>query len=278
VSHPDARRHLAELARRGDDFSLAEAALWIAADDLPGVDPAVYLQRLDALAARVTENSPDSDEDSAERCAALNYVLFHEEGYLGNVSDYQDPRNSYLNEVMDRRTGLPITLSVVFLEVAQRVGLTAHGLNFPGHFLVAVRQPGGLVVLDPFRRGAVLTTDELRERWQRATQRVPPALKSLLAPARRLAIVVRILNNLKLVYLERDEEARAIAAVEKMVLVNPLGAEHHRELGALHLAAHQYSKAIDCLERYLQLAPDAADADTVRQHLRNATQMIARWN
>jgi regulator of sirC expression with transglutaminase-like and TPR domain len=278
VSHPDARRYLAELARRGEEFSLAEAALWIAADDLPGVVPAVYLERLNALAARVIENSPDGAEDSAERCAALNYVLFHEEGYLGNVSDYQDPRNSYLNEVMDRRMGLPITLSVLFLEVARRVGLSAHGLNFPGHFLVAARQPGGLVVLDPFRRGAVLSTEELRGRWQRATERVPPALKSLLAPARKLSIVVRILNNLKLVYLQRDEEARAIATVEKLVLVNPLGAEHHRELGALHLATHQYTKAIDCLERYLQLAPDAPDADTVRQHLRNATQMIARWN
>jgi regulator of sirC expression with transglutaminase-like and TPR domain len=269
------------IARDDARIDLARACLMIAQDAYPELDVERYLGEIErmALALRGTLGKADAPGDSPEeRVMALNRFLFAELGYRGNAEEYYDPRNSYLNEVMDRRTGLPITLSVVFLEVAQRVGLTAHGLNFPGHFLVAVRQPGGLVVLDPFRRGAVLTTDELRERWQRATQRVPPALKSLLAPARRLAIVVRILNNLKLVYLERDEEARAIAAVEKMVLVNPLGAEHHRELGALHLAAHQYSKAIDCLERYLQLAPDAADADTVRQHLRNATQMIARWN
>src|SRR5437667_2419894 len=162
MGHPDARRRLADLARRGSaELPLAEVALWIAADDLPGVDPAVYLSRLDALAARVRDSSIEAAGDTAERCAALNYVLFHEEGFIGNAADYQDPRNSYLNEVLDRRTGLPITLSIVFLEVAQRLGLAAHGLNFPGHFLVAVRQPEGVVVLDPFNRGAVLTVDEL---------------------------------------------------------------------------------------------------------------------
>jgi regulator of sirC expression with transglutaminase-like and TPR domain len=279
MSHSDARRHLAALTRRGSaELPLAEAALWIAADDLPGVDPTAYLARLDGLAERVRENSGEAHEDRAERCAALSYVLFHEEGYAGNLADYQDPRNSYLNEVMDRRVGLPITLSVIFLEVAQRVGLQAHGLNFPGHFLVAVHQAEGLVVLDPFHRGAVLTAEALRERWSKATRRAAPSLKRLLAPADRLQIVVRILNNLKLVYLQRDEVPRAIATVEKMVLVHPLGAEQHRDLGALYLATQQYSKAIECLERYLQLAPKAEDAEQIRGHLRAATQVIARWN
>jgi regulator of sirC expression with transglutaminase-like and TPR domain len=279
MSHPDARRHLAQLARRNSaDLPLAEAALWIAADDLPGGDPAVYLARLDALAARVRDSSADADADAAERCAALSYILFHEEGFVGNTADYEDPRNSYLNEVMDRRIGLPITLSVVFLEVARRVGLVAHGLNFPGHFLVAVRQPEGLVVLDSFNRGAVLTADELRERWQKATHSAAPTLHALLAPADPLSILVRLLNNLKLVFLQREETPRAIATVEKMTLVNPLGAEHHRDLGALYLSAHLYGKAIECLELYLQLTPDAPDGDQVRQHLRAATQMIARWN
>src|SRR6266542_2934625 len=110
MSHPDARRHLADLTRRGSaELPLAEAALWIAADDRPGVEPAVYLARLDRLAAQVRDSNPNPAADSAERCAALTYVLFHEEGFVGNTADYQDPRNSYLNEVLDRRTGLPIT-------------------------------------------------------------------------------------------------------------------------------------------------------------------------
>src|SRR5919197_563259 len=116
MNHSDARRHLAELARRPSaELPLAEAALWIAADDRAGVDPAAYLARLDELAARVRESSADAPNESAERCAAASYVLFHEEGFVGNMADYQDPRNSYLSEVMDRRTGLPITLSVVFM-------------------------------------------------------------------------------------------------------------------------------------------------------------------
>src|SRR5437870_435343 len=118
MSHPDARRRLAALIERGDDdFPLAEAALWIAADDRDGVDPAVYLARLDSLAARVRDHSPEAAPGSPERCAALTYILFHEEGFVGNVTEYQDPRNSYLNEVLDRCTGLPITLSIVFIEV-----------------------------------------------------------------------------------------------------------------------------------------------------------------
>jgi regulator of sirC expression with transglutaminase-like and TPR domain len=183
MSHPDALRHLAGLVRRVDtDFSLAEAALWIAADDLPGVDPSIYLARLDAMAARVRSLVPDAADGSAERCAALLHVLFREERFAGNAAEYDDPRNSYLNEVL-----------------------------------------------------------------------------------------------LKLVYLQRDDHPRAIATVEKMVLVDPLGAEHHRDLGLLYLAERAFGKAIASLERSLQLAPDAPATETAREHLRVATQMIAGW-
>lgn len=279
MSHPAARHRLAELVRRGGpEFPLAEAALWIAADDLPQVDPAAYLDRLGELAARVRDTGAGTPADSAEQCAALSYVLFHEEGFIGNTTDYYDPRNSYLNEVLDRRTGLPITLAILFIEVARRVGLTAHGLNFPGHFLVAVRQPGGIVVLDPFNRGAVLAAEDLQARWQQTTRSRPPALAALLHPADGAAIIVRLLNNLKLVYLQKNDLDRALGSLEKIVLVHPLGAEHHRDLGALYLAARAFSKSIESLERYLQLAPDATDADEVRRHLRTATEMIARWN
>jgi regulator of sirC expression with transglutaminase-like and TPR domain len=278
MSHPHARRHLVELVRRGGEIPLGEAALWIAADDLPGVDPGVYLARLEHLAARVRQGCPEAAGDSAGQCAALSYVLFHEERFVGNTRDYHDPRNSYLNEVLDRRTGLPITLSVVFLEVARRVGLEAHGLNFPGHFLVAVRQAGGVVVLDPFHRGRVLDAEELRERWQRTTGRPAPRVAKLLAPAEGLTVILRLLNNLKLVYLQRSELEQAAATVEKMALVDPLSADHQRDLGTLYVAARAYSKAVDAFERYLNLAPSAPDADEVRKHLRAANEMIARWN
>jgi regulator of sirC expression with transglutaminase-like and TPR domain len=279
MSHPEARSRLAALIEQGGEpFPLAEAALWVAADDLDGVDPAVHMARLDSLAARVRDRSPDAAPGSTERCAALTYILFHEERFVGNSTEYQDPGNSYLNVVLDRHTGLPITLSIVFIEVARRVELNAYGLNFPGHFLVAVRQPEGVVVLDPFHRGATLTADELRGRWQGTTGMTPPALAVLLAPADGPAIITRLLNNLKLLYLQRGDTRRAIATVEKTILVQPLVAEHHRDLGALYLSARSYGKAIESLERYLRLAPDAVDAGKIREHLRSATQLIARWN
>ena len=279
MSRPDARRQLVELVHRGGaEFSLAEAALWIAADDLPNVEPAVYLARLDEMAARVRSLLPDVAEASAERCAALLQVLFREEAFIGNTAEYDDPRNSYLNEVLDRRTGLPITLSIVFIEVARRAGISAFGVNFPGHFLALARYPDGMVVVDSFNGGAMLDAEALQERWQQATGTEPPPLATLLAPAGGAAIVLRVLNNLRHVYLARGDLPRATATVEKMVLVDPLGADHHREAGTLYLLARSFGKAIASLERYLQLAPDAPDAEAARQHLRAATQMIARWN
>jgi regulator of sirC expression with transglutaminase-like and TPR domain len=279
MRHPDARHHLAGLVQRGGpDFSLAEAALWIAADDLPGVDPAVSLTRLDAIAARVRRLIPGVADGSAERCAALLHVLFREEQFVGNAAEYDDPHNSYLNEVLDRRTGLPITLSIVFIEVARRAGISAYGMNFPGHFLALAEYPDGMVVVDPFNRGAMLEADELQARWRKVTGTAPPPLATLLAPAESLAIILRLLNNLKLVYLQRDDHPRAIATVEKMVIVDPLDATHHHELGALYLAARAFNPAIASLERCLQLAPNAPGAETARELLRAATQMMTRWN
>jgi regulator of sirC expression with transglutaminase-like and TPR domain len=280
VIRADSRRQLAALIRHSQtDFPLAEAALWIAADDLPNVEPAAYLARLDGMAARAREISPEAAEGGPERIAAVLHVLFREEQFVGNLAEYEDPRNSYLSEVLDRRTGLPITLSIVFIEVARRAGLTAYGLNFPGHFLaMACYAPDGLIVLDPFNHGAMLDADELQARWQKATHAEPPPLATLLAPAGSSAIILRMLNNLRIVCLRRGDPARAIATLEKMVLVDPLGAAHHRDLGALYLTARLFGRAAASLEQYLRLAPEAEDADAAREQLRAATEMVARWN
>src|SRR6266851_1655009 len=124
-----------------------------------------------------------SHPDARRHRAALLHVLFSEEQFAGNTAEYDDPRNSYLNEVLDRRIGLPITLSIVFIEVARRAGISAYGLNFPGHFLVLACYPSKTAIIDSFNRGAVLDVGELQKRWRNVTGAAPPPLATLLAPA-----------------------------------------------------------------------------------------------
>lgn len=153
----------AQLAREDDRIELARASLMIAEDAYPGLDVEHYLGEFERLAQRLREQLPQP-HGAEERIVALNQFLFDELGFWGNTDDYYDPRNSYLNEVMDRRTGIPISLAVVYMELGRRIGLPLEGVSFPGHFLVRLRLRGRMLVLDPFTGGAPQSEDELRQR------------------------------------------------------------------------------------------------------------------
>ncbi len=259
------------------ELDLAEAALLIAQEEHPDMDVAAYLRRLDGLAAAVRARLPQAPEPT-DIIHNLNIQLFREEGLTGNESEYYDPRNSFLNEVLDRKRGIPITLSVIYLEVGRRLGLPLVGVGFPGHFLVKYSGADGEMVLDPFAGGATLSREDLVQRLRRMYGDANPFLAQipqLLAPASKKEILVRILRNLKGIYLQKNDFARALAASDRILLVAPDLATEVRDRGAVHQRLGHLQAAQQDLRRYLQMVPDAEDAEAVRTII---SRMVARLN
>jgi regulator of sirC expression with transglutaminase-like and TPR domain len=259
------------------ELDLAEAALLIAQEEHPDMDVAAYLRRLDGLAAAVRARLPPAPEPT-DIIDNLNIQLFREEGLTGNESEYYDPRNSFLNEVLDRKRGIPITLSVIYLEVGRRLGLPLVGVGFPGHFLVKYSGADGEMVLDPFAGGATLSREDLVQRLRRMYGDANPFLAQipqLLAPASKKEILVRMLRNLKGIYLQKNDFARALAASDRILLVAPDLATEVRDRGAVHQRLGHLQAAQQDLRRYLQMVPDAEDAEAVRTII---SRMVARLN
>ncbi len=254
------------VGRRESAVDLAEAALLIAQDAYPDLNVDAYLERLDAIAeplrAQWRAYAP-----LEEQVAVLNDRLFGEMGFRGNRDAYYDPRNSYLNEVLDRRLGLPITLSVVYMEVARRLGLSVAGVGLPGHFIVAAERDGTSLLLDPFNGGESLTVEGCRRLVTDASANSVPFTESQLAPVRKRQILTRMLNNLKKTYLMRDDAEAAWPVVEKMVCLNPESAMDRRDRGLLAYRLNNFAQARQDLRYYLERRPDAVDRGAVRSSL-----------
>jgi regulator of sirC expression with transglutaminase-like and TPR domain len=211
-------------ARPEAELDLAEAALLIAEAEYPGLDVARYLARLDELGrsakaavARARAASGHVEEARIER--AVRFV-YEDAGFHGNADDYYDPRNSFLNDVLDRRQGIPITLALVLTEICKRAGVEARGVSFPGHFLVRSDTPRGAVLVDPFV-GRALTREELKALYTRVTgdDRDPPA--KLFEPATKAQILVRMLNNLRAIYEQQGDTARLCGVLERIQVLAP---------------------------------------------------------
>lgn len=256
-------------AQADESVPLLETALLIARDEYPGLDADLY----DTLAQSHAEHlRPEIEAIDAWplKMAAINRHLFDELGYTGNHDEYYDPRNSYLNEVFERRLGNPITLAMVQMEVARRLGVPLDGVSFPGHFLVRLPVDDGILVMDPFNGGRPLGADELRERAKPHLGGDIPddnALMHILDPASHRAILIRMLRNLHGVYAERDEWDRAARSADRVLKLSPEQPEALRDRGVAYLNMdHQHGARHD-LARYLQLAPEAADAGVMRERL-----------
>ena len=275
---PSARERFTQLVSGPEEeLDLAEAALLIAQEEHPDLDVTAYLRRLDELAASVRARLPQAP-GSADIIHNLNVRLFREEGLTGNESEYYDPRNSFLNEVLDRKQGIPITLSVIYLEVGRRLGLPLVGVGFPGHFLVKYSGADGEVVLDPFAGGATLTREELEQKLRSMYGEANPFLAQvpqLLVPASKKEILVRMLRNLKGIYLQQNDFTRALAAIDRILLVAPDLALEVRDRGAVHQRLGHLQAALQDFRRYLQMVPDAEDAEAVRTVI---SRMTARLN
>jgi regulator of sirC expression with transglutaminase-like and TPR domain len=271
---------LAEFASavRGPDgeIRLARAALLIAAAEQPGLEVDGYLARLDDLAD--TALAARRAADTLSRLHRLREFLFEELGFAGDRSDYFDPRNSHLNEVLDRRLGIPITLSLVFIEVGRRLGLQMEGIGLPGHFITGARIGGEQVLLDPFNRGAVLTVEACGQVVRQALGRAVRLRPEHFAPVDNRQFLTRMLANLKAVYWRQEAWPKVVRVIDRMLALNPAAAGERRDRGAAWSNMGRLERGVADWERYLTEFPDAADHEQVRGQLRRVRQKLAQLN
>ena len=269
-----ARRRFAALIAR-PVIPLAEAALAIAEEEYPGLPAPEYLDRLGALAEQV-EAKLAGRTDAASKLRSLRGVLFAEGGFRGNADQYYDPRNSYLNEVLDRRLGIPITLSILYMEVASRVGLPVDGVAFPGHFLVKHVAGDREIFIDPYHGGELLSADDCAARYRAASpgRELDPRALDGVTPRQ---ILSRMLHNLKKIYVETGDDVRALWVVDRLLMLSPSDPGERRDRGLVEARLGGAAAALSDLEAYLASAPSAPDADEVRAlvaQLRGRTQLL----
>lgn len=245
---------------------LAPAALAIARVEYPMIESAAYIAELDRLAEQAASRLQGARGSVPESVRALNEFLYDECGFAGNQNQYNDPRNSFLNEVLDRRTGIPISLAVVYMEVARRAGLHIDGVNFPRHFLLrAPLEPAGDgpagedLIIDPFHGGALLSEADCRQLLGTYLVDEAAFAPALLAPATRLDIVVRMLMNLKGLYVQMRSFPQARCISTLLLTADPAGVTELRDRGLLAFHLQDFAAALRDLEEYLRLSPKGQD-------------------
>jgi len=272
------RRKLEDILARPDrDVNLAEAALLVAAEEYPDLDVRSYLVRLDEMGCALRQRL--EEEPRPERAImALNRYMFQELGFRGNAEQYYDARNSYLNEVIDRRTGIPITLSAVYMEVAGRAGLEVEGVGLPGHFVVRIQTPARPLLVDPFHGGTMLTEKDCQDRLDRIFNGKVKLEPKMLRPCRRKDMLERLLRNLKAIYIRDQDTDRALRVVDLIVRLQPGSAEDLRDRGILYASLDCYGLAARDLESYLALAPGAKDAEDLAARVALLRHRASRLN
>ncbi len=258
-----------------DEIDLGRAALAIAQGEYPNLEIDPYLARIDLLATRVRDHA-SIESDPYRVLAATNYVLFTQEGFHGNREDYYDPKNSFLNDVMERRKGIPITLSVLYIEVARRAGLALHGVAFPGHFLVKYAAAEEEIIVDPFHGGEVRSMEELEDMLDELYKGKIAFQPDFLAPVSKSQILKRMLNNLRATYLRQGDFLRALSVAERLVILEPNSAGEIRDRGLLYLKLECFAQALEDLETYLRLALHAEDADEIREQVVFLKKLVTR--
>jgi regulator of sirC expression with transglutaminase-like and TPR domain len=213
-------------------LDLARAALLIASEEYPGLDILRYVAKLEAMAAAVRPGVTMAD-DPVLKIEHLNAYLFEERGFRGNAQEYYDPRNSFLNEVLDRKLGIPITVSVVYMEVGRRVGMLLQGVGMPGHFIVKYAEPGGDIYIDPFNKGRLLSREACEELIRQVYGEPVPFQETFLATVTKTQILARLLMNLKAIYMHTKDYLKALSVVERLLLIQPDAEQEAKDRAAL---------------------------------------------
>jgi regulator of sirC expression with transglutaminase-like and TPR domain len=261
-----------------EKIDLLRAGLTFALPEYPRLDVSCYIGVIDDFAQRVRERRGAS-EDPAHTIASINAVLFQQEGLAGNQSEFYDPRNSYLNEVLDRKLGIPISLSVIYMEVAQRVGLPVFGVGLPGHFLLKHYDlNGNQIFIDPFIAGRLLSPAECQSRLDEVYGGQMPLQPEFLHSVSKRQILTRMLNNVRSIYISQRNFKKALTVINFILAIHPRSPDDLRQRALLRYNEGMLRPAIDDLEEYLRLAPDASDAEEMKQTVLSIRRSIAMMN
>lgn len=260
------RRFTAYIARPPEDFRLAEGALLIALEAYPDLDVGACLRRLDGMAETVSARL-GLELEPRRIVSHINACIFKEQGFRGNRRDYYDTRNSFLNEVLDRKVGIPITLSIIYLDVGRRIGLPVNGVGLPGHFVVQYGAQPEPFYVDPFHTGKPLSAQDCADRVAKIYGRDLPWRESYLDVVDDLHILARVLNNLKVIYVRKGAHELALGAVDRLILLKPDVPSEIRDRGLLRAQLGQLRGALEDLTSYLETCPEAPDAPAMRRHV-----------
>lgn len=259
-------------------IDLLRAALSFARIEDPQLDIEHYVRRVDALAKRVAAKIQDPD-DPVQMIAAMNEVLFQEEAFRGNSEDYYSPRNSFLQHVLDRQLGIPISLALVYMEVARRIGFLLYGVGMPGHFLLKHYDVDGhAILIDAFERGSIVTEEDCRRKLDSIySGQVALQPEFLLAVTRR-QMLTRMLNNLRSVYLSQRDFRRAVQVVDLILVIYPRSPEDVKQRAVLRYNLDDYRGALNDFEEYVKMSPDASDAEEIKQTALSLRRSMAMMN
>lgn len=265
------------VAEGNESLDIAEGALIIAADEYPELDVEKYLTALGTMAEHVRNHLPGNG-DPRKTVGVLNRYLFDELGFSGNRENYYDPRNSYLNDVLERKMGLPITLSVVYMSIGRRLGMPLFGVGLPGHFIVKWEDQNTRLLIDPFNRGEILDEAGVEARVLDTFHAQAEFQPEWITTVDARYILIRLLNNLKAIFVQTQNLTRAWQAVDKLLILDPRSPENIHDMGLLSIHVKAFRKAAIYLEEYLLSHGDAADALQLRIYLRTALAAVERLN
>ena len=277
VGNPRAYEGLQRVLAKGGTFDVIEASLWVAADEYPELDVPRERARI-AFLAEEGASRVEGLLNPFARLDALTDFLYVDLGFRGNAHNYRDPRNSFLNDVLNRRLGIPLTLSILFIEIARRAGFTTRGVGLPGHFIVRLEDGGRSMLVDPFHGGRVITEEDCQDLVSRTTGRPELYRKGLLDGTDSRAMLVRLLSNLKNVFVQRKDYERALSIVERLLLVRPDNLQELRDRGLLRAHCGHTAEAIDDLETYLGERAGGQDQAAVEARLVYLQRKLSELN
>ena len=270
----DALFELSQL--ENDQIDLAKGALLIAKEAYTDLDIEVYLQRLNQMAEEL-QSQIGKEADTSDQINHLNHYLFESQGFAGSSQEnYYDARNSYLNEVLERKTGIPITLSVVYMEIGKRIGLPLVGVGFPGHFIVKHQHLE--TVIDPFEKGQILSDADLSERLTQIFREPVSMHPRFLQAVTNKEILARMLRNLRQIHFRAGEHQKAVNTAEQITWLAPQSAQDYRDLGYLYYQVNAYGRSLAAFDTYLRLSDDPPDQEEISRNIRVLTQQIAKLN
>jgi regulator of sirC expression with transglutaminase-like and TPR domain len=258
------------------DVRLAEAALYIARDEYPQIDIPAYLELLKNWSTLLRKEA--SRKPGHSRLDLLHDLLFQRMHFSGNIDNYYDPKNSFLNDVIDSRKGIPISLSVIYLELAWSLGLDATGIGFPGHFLVRVNHRGETVYVDAFHKGKIMSANDCVEFWNDISEGEVQFQENFLSSMNKHQILIRMLRNLKGIYLEQKNYKKVIRIMDKLIVLNPGVPEEIRDRGIIHYQIQAYRLALQDFESYISAASQPDDGEVIHQYIEVLREYSAHLN